>query len=56
MRCKATIGFAGVAVSMAAGEVRDVQEGVAAPLLACGYLVEADETAAKKKSTKKPVK
>lgn len=40
MRVKATISFAGE-VCMARNEVRDVPEDVAAPLLDCGYLVEA---------------
>lgn len=40
MRVKATISFAGE-VCMAQNEVRDVPEDVAAPLLNCGYLVEA---------------
>lgn len=37
MKVKATTNFAG-AVCMAVGEVRDVPEDVAAPLLKCGYL------------------
>ena len=41
VKVKAVIGFAG-AVSMAAGEVRDVPEDVAAPLLKCGYLEAVD--------------
>lgn len=45
MKVKAVIGFAG-AVSMAAGEVRDVREDVAAPLLKCGYLEAVEETPA----------
>lgn len=42
MEVKATTSFAGE-ICMAAGEVRDVPEDVAAPLLKCGYL-EAVET------------
>ena len=42
MKVKATTNFAGK-ICMAAGEVRDVPEDVAAPLLKCGYL-EAVET------------
>lgn len=37
MKVKATTSFAGE-ICMAAGEVRDVPEDVAAPLLKCGYL------------------
>ena len=37
MKVKATTSFAGE-ICMAAGEVRDVPEDVAAPLLRCGYL------------------
>ena len=37
MKVKATASFAGE-ICMAAGEVRDVPESVAAPLLKCGYL------------------
>lgn len=37
MKVKATVSFAGQ-ICMAANEVRDVPEDVAAPLLACGYL------------------
>lgn len=37
MKVKATTSFAGE-ICMATGEVRDVPEGVAAPLLKCGYL------------------
>lgn len=37
MKVRATTCFAGE-VCMAAGEVRDVSERVAAPLLECGYL------------------
>lgn len=54
MKVRATLSFAGQ-ISIGPGEVRDVPEDIAAPLLACGYLVEEDETAAKK-PTKKPVK
>lgn len=37
MKVKATTNFAGE-VCMATGEVRDVPENIAAPLLKCGYL------------------
>lgn len=37
MKVKATTNFAGE-ICMATGEVRDVPEDVAAPLLKCGYL------------------
>lgn len=47
MKVRAKVSFAGE-VSMAAGEVRDVEERVAAPLVACGYLAPAEE--------RKPVK
>ena len=42
MKVKATTNFAGE-ICMATGEVRDVPESVAEPLLKCGYL-EAVET------------
>lgn len=41
MKVKATRNFAG-AICMSVGEVRDVPEGIAAPLLACGYLEAVD--------------
>ena len=37
MKVKATTNFAGE-ICMAKGDVRDVPESVAAPLLECGYL------------------
>ena len=37
MKVKATTNFAGE-ICMARGDVRDVPESVAAPLLECGYL------------------
>ena len=37
MKVKATRNFAG-AICMSVGEVRDVREDIAAPLLECGYL------------------
>ncbi|WP_417054660.1 hypothetical protein [Dysosmobacter sp.] len=37
MKVKATTSFAGE-ICMAKGDVRDVPESVAAPLLECGYL------------------
>lgn len=45
MKVKATTNFAGE-VCMAAGEVRDVPESVAAPLLKCGYLETVEPPAA----------
>lgn len=38
---RAAVSFAGQ-VSMAAGEVREIPEDLAAPLLRCGYLKEAE--------------
>ncbi len=43
MKVKAMTNFAGE-ICMAAGEVRDVPESVAAPLLKCGYLENAEPT------------
>ena len=37
MKAKAIVNFAGE-ICMAVGEVRDIKEDVAAPLLKCGYL------------------
>lgn len=37
MKVRATTNFAGE-ICMATGEVRDVPENIAAPLLKCGYL------------------
>lgn len=37
MKVRAMLSFAGQ-ISMGPGEVRDVPEDVAAPLLACGYV------------------
>lgn len=37
MKVKATINFAGK-ISMKKGEVREVDEAIASPLLSCGYL------------------
>lgn len=45
MKVKATTNFAGE-ICMAAGEVRDVPERIAAPLLKCGYLEAAEPAAA----------
>ena len=42
MKVKATTRFAGAEISMFRGEVRDVPDDIAAPLLECGY-VEAVE-------------
>ena len=47
MTVKATVSFAGE-VTMAVGEVRELPETVAAPLIKCGYLTEAKKTPAKK--------
>lgn len=41
MKVKATTSFAGE-ICMATGEVRDVPENIAAPLLKCGYLEPVD--------------
>lgn len=49
MKATATTGFAGPDLAMAAGETRDVPEDAAAPLVACGYLVPAEEKKTKKK-------
>lgn len=38
MRVKATTSFAGAEISMFHGEVCDVPDDIAAPLLECGYL------------------
>ena len=42
MKVKAKVSFAGE-ISMFPGEVRDIPEDVAAPLLECGYLAALDE-------------
>lgn len=42
MNVKAKVSFAGE-ISMFPGEVRDIPEDVAAPLLECGYLAALDE-------------
>lgn len=42
MKVKAKVSFAGE-VSMFPGEVRDIPDEVAAPLLECGYLAALDE-------------
>ena len=44
MKYKATTSFAGQ-VSMAANEVRELPQEIAAPLLRCGYLTPAAEKA-----------
>lgn len=50
MQYKATVSFAGD-VTMCAGEVREIADEKAAPLVACGYIVPVEKsTAAKKKS------
>lgn len=48
MKVKATTSFAGAEISMFHGEVCDVPDDIAAPLLECGYLeaVEAGGAAA----------
>lgn len=51
MKVKATVTFAGE-VTMTAGEVRDVPDAVAAPLLECGYLISAEEPKKAKKDKK----
>lgn len=45
MKVKATTNFAGE-ICMATGEVRDVPESVAEPLLKCGYLEPVEAPAA----------
>ena len=62
MKVRATISFAGQ-VCMAEGEVRDVPESIAAPLLECGYLepveqkpTETDKAPEKKRSPKSKTK
>ena len=49
MKVKATTSFAGE-ICMSEGEVRDVPESVAAPLLECGYLEAEDGPKKIKKS------
>ena len=51
MQYRATISFAGE-VSMYAGEVREVEESKAAPLVECGYLKPVEKHAAAKKKSK----
>lgn len=56
MKVKATTNFAGE-VCMATGEVRDVPENIAAPLLKCGYLELAEpEEAAEPEKAEEPEK
>lgn len=43
MKVRATVSFAGPDISMAMGEERDVREGIASPLIECGYLVKVKE-------------
>ena len=50
MKVKATTNFAGE-VCMATGEVRDVPENIAAPLLKCGYLELAEPEKAEEPET-----
>lgn len=45
MKVKATTNFAGE-ICMAAGDIRDVPEYIADPLLKCGYLAVVEPTAA----------
>lgn len=51
MKVKATTNFAGE-ICMSVGEVRDVPESVAAPLLECGYLESMEASEAPKKGKK----
>ena len=46
MRVKATTSFAGAEISMFHGEVCDVPDDIAAPLLECGYLEAVEAGAA----------
>lgn len=46
MKVTANLSFAGAELSMFRGEVRDVPERIAAPLLKCGYLEVAEPAAA----------
>lgn len=55
MKVKATTNFAGE-ICMATGEVRDVPENIAAPLLKCGYLKLAEPEKAEGTSKKKSAK
>ena len=48
---KATVGFCGI-VSMYQGEVRELPEEIAAELLACGYIEEAETAKADKPKPK----
>lgn len=55
MKVKALVGFAG-AVSMAAGEIRDIDEAIARDLLHAGYVVEDKvDKAIEAEVVKKPV-
>lgn len=51
---KALVSFSGV-VSMAAGEVRDIDPSVAADLLKAGYIEEVKEVKERKKRSPKGV-
>ena len=55
MKVKATTSFAGE-ICMAAGEVRDVPESIAAPLVDCGYLEPVEPEKAERTSKKKSAK
>ena len=46
MKVTANLSFAGAELAMFRGEVRDVPEYIAAPLLKCGYLEAAEPPAA----------
>ena len=52
---RAAVSFAGQ-VSMAAGEVREIPEDLAAPLLRCGYLKADQEGEKPSASPSKPVR
>ena len=57
MKVKATVNFAGE-ICMAVGELRDVPDGIAAPLLECGYLeaVESPDAASSADTWSEPKK
>lgn len=55
MKVKATISFAGADVSMFPGEVRDIPEDAAAPLLECGYVEAVGSGGRKKKEANEAV-
>lgn len=55
MKVKAATNFAGE-ICMTKGEVRDIPERVAAPLLDCGYLEAVEPEQKKRPAKKKPSK